>query len=103
MLRSTLALVASLALTSAVRAADLPTGTWAANIDGTKGELIIKETKNGKVTGSLLGTDFNGTWDGKTALAFEIFGASYEALLVSEPAEPGKTKYTLAGTQTKQS
>lgn len=98
MTRVALALVASLALSAAVRAADLPTGTWAANLDGNKGELVIKEVKDGKVTGSFLGTDFSGTWEGKV-LTFKNGKDVYEAHLVSEPGEKGLTKYTLTGTK----
>lgn len=99
MIRFALALCVSLALAVAVRAADLPTGTWAANVDGNKGDLVIKQVKDGKVTGSLLGTDVTGTWNGK-ALVFAIGELRYEAHLVSEPGENGKTKYTLTGTRT---
>lgn len=98
MLRFLLALSASVALVVSSQAADLPTGTWAANVDGTKGDLVIKEVKDGKVAGVLLGTDFTGTWDGKT-LAFGSGELRYEAHLVSEPAEGEKTKYTLTGTR----
>jgi hypothetical protein len=98
MLRFLFALVASLSLAVAARAADLPTGTWAANVDDNKGELVIKEVKAGKVTGTLFGTDFSGSLNGKE-LTFEIGKDSYEARLVSEPAEGGKTKYTLTGTR----
>ena len=98
MIRYTLALVASLALTVAVRAADLPTGTWAVNVDGNKGDLVIKEVKAGQVTGVMLGTDFTGTWREKT-LTFTIGELRYEAQLVSEPGDAGKTKYTLTGTR----
>jgi hypothetical protein len=98
MIRAALALVISLALAVAVRATDLPTGTWAANMDGNKGDLVIKSAKDGKATGSLLGTDFDGTWDGK-ALTFRIGKDVYEAHLVSEPGEKGQTKYTLTGTR----
>ena len=98
MIRVALALVASLALSVAVRGADLPTGTWAANIDGNKGDLVIKEVKDGKVTGILLGTDFTGGWNGKT-LVFASGELRYEAHLVSEPGEKGQTKYTLTGTR----
>src|SRR5687767_5852134 len=98
MIRVALALVASLAFAVAVRGADLPTGTWAANVDGNKGDLVIKETKDGKVTGILLGTDFTGAWREKT-LTFELDGKRYEAHLVAEPGEKGQTKYTLTGTR----
>lgn len=98
MLRSLLSLAALAALASASLAADLPAGTWAVNVDGNKGDLLIKEVKDGKVAGILLGTDFNGTWNGKT-LAFTSGEMRYEAHLVSEPAEKDKTKYTLAGTR----
>lgn len=98
MIRVALALVASLAFAVAVRAADLPAGTWAANVDGNKGDLVIKEVKDGKVTGVLLGTDFTGYWREKT-LTFELGGLRYEAQLVSEPADKGQTKYTLTGTR----
>ena len=60
--RRDLALFVSFGLTVAVRAADLPTGSWAVNVDGNKGDLVIKEVKDGKVTGVLLGTDFTATW-----------------------------------------
>ena len=99
MLRFILALAASVALLPAVRAADLPTGTWAVNVDGSKGDLVIKEVKDGKVTGILLGTDFTGGWNGKT-LVFASGELRYEAHLVSEPGEKGQTKYTLTGTRT---
>jgi hypothetical protein len=98
MIRVALALVASFALAGLVRAADLPTGTWAANVDGNKGNLVIKEVKGGQVTGVLLGTDFTGTWRDKT-LVFELDGKRYEAQLVTEPGEKEQTKYTLTGTR----
>lgn len=98
MIRLALALVASLALAVTVRAADLPAGTWAANIDGDKGELVIKDVKDGKVAGTLLGTDFTGSWREKT-LTFDLGGKHYEAHLVAEPGEKGQTKYTLTGTR----
>ena len=98
MTRFALALVLPLALVNSVRAVDPPTGTWAANADGTKGDFIIKEIKDGKVTGSMLGTDFTGTWNGK-ALAFTIGTSTYEAHLVTEPGEKDQTKYTLTGTR----
>ncbi|HEY1189205.1 MAG TPA: hypothetical protein VGE74_16250 [Gemmata sp.] len=96
--RSLFALGAVLGFALAGRAVDLPAGTWAANVDGEKGEFVVKEIKDGKVTGSLLGADFTGTWDGK-ALAFQRDRDLYEAHLVSEPSEKGKTKYTLTGTR----
>jgi hypothetical protein len=100
MTRFALALVVSLALTVGARAADLPTGTWAVNVDGNKGDLVIKEVKDGRtVTGVLLGTDFTGGWNGKT-LVFAVNELRYEAHLVTEPDENGKTKYTLTGTRT---
>ncbi len=99
--RLALALVASLALTSAVRAADLPAGTWAANIDGTKGDLVVKDVKDGKFAGVLLGTDVAGTWNGKT-ITFLSGKDTYEAHLVSEPGEKGQTKYTLTGMRSQQ-
>jgi hypothetical protein len=95
MLRTALVALA-LAVAPAVRAADLPTGTWAVNVDGNKGDLVIKEVKGGKVTGVLIDTDFTGTWNGKE-LKFLIGDHTYEAQLVSEPGEKGKTKYTLTG------
>ena len=98
MTRFALALVASLAVAFGARAADLPTGTWAANFDGTTGDLVIKEVKDRKVTGVMLGTDFTGTWDGKT-LTIRNGMVTYEAQLVSEPGDKGKTKYTLTGTR----
>lgn len=98
MIRVALAIAASLALSVAVRAADLPTGTWAVNVDGDKGDLVIKEVKDGKVSGVLLNTDFAGTWDGKE-LKFQNGKDIYEAQLVSEPGEKGLTKYTLTGTR----
>ena len=98
MLRTALALVASFTLTVAARAADLPAGTWAANVDGKKGEFVIKDIKEGKFTGVLLNTEVTGTWDGK-ALAFQKGTDTYEAHLVSEPGEKGQTKYTLTGTR----
>src|SRR5215208_5593313 len=101
MIRFALALVASLALTVAARAADLPTGTWAVNVDGNKGDLVVKEVKAGQVTGVMLGTDFTGTWREKT-LMFTVGEFRYEAQLVSEPGDAGKTKYTLTGTRVEQ-
>lgn len=98
MIRFALALVASLALTVAVRAADLPTGTWAVNVDGNKGDLVISAVKEGKVSGSLLNTDITGTWNGKE-LRFESGNFTFEAQLVSEPGENGKVKYTLTGSR----
>lgn len=97
--RLVLALAAVLGFALAVRAADLPPGTWAANVDGEKGDFVVTQVKDGKVTGSLLGTDFAGTWDGKTFL-FKKGNDTYEAHLVSEPGEKGKVKYTLTGTRT---
>lgn len=93
-----LALVLALAFATSAVAADLPTGTWAANLDGTKCELTISAVKDGKVTGVFNGTDFTGTWNGK-ALAFESGGALHEAHLIAEDAEKGKVKYTLTGTR----
>ncbi len=98
MIRFALALALPLALVTATHAADLPTGTWAANADGTKGDFIIKEIKDGKVTGSMLGTDFTGAWNGKV-LTFVIGTSTYEVHLVTEPGEKGQTKYTLTGTR----
>src|SRR5436309_2271633 len=70
MTRFALALAASLALTVAARAADLPAGTWAANVDGNKGDLVIKEVKDEKVvTGSLLGVEVRGRVEGPPAHA----------------------------------
>ena len=85
MTRFALALVASFALAATVRAADLPAGTWAANIDGTKGDFVVKEVKAGTVTGSLLDTDITGTWDGKT-LSFKK-GAENWYLTAEEACE----------------
>jgi hypothetical protein len=99
--RFALALVVALSLTVAAGAADLPTGTWAANVDGNKGDLVIKEVKAGQVTGVLLGTDFTTSgWNGKT-LVFAVGEPllRYEAHLITEPGEKGKTKYTLTGTR----
>jgi hypothetical protein len=97
MIRFALALATSLALSVAVRAADLPTGTWAVNINGTKGELVITAvSKDGKVTGKLLGADFTGTWK-DDALTVRDPVATLEGCLVAEPAEKGKVKYTLTG------
>jgi len=98
MTRVALALAASLALTVAANATDLPTGTWAVNVDDNKGDLVIKGVKDGKVTGVLLGTDFTGTWNGKE-LRFESGGHVFDAQLVREPGEKGLTKYTLTGTR----
>lgn len=98
MIRFFFALVVSLMLTVAVRAAELPTGKWAVNIDGEKGDLVIKDVQDGKVTGSLLGTGFTGTWSNKT-LTFELEGKHYEAHLVTEPGEKDIAKYTLTGTR----
>ena len=101
MIRFALALVASLALAAAARAADLPAGTWAANVDGNKGDLVVKDVKDGKFTGVLLGTDVTGTWNGKT-VTFLSGKETYEAHLVSEPGEKGQTKYTLTGMRSQQ-
>jgi hypothetical protein len=101
MRRAALALVASLALSAAVRAADLPVGTWAVNIDGKKGDLLITQIKDGKATGALLGTDFAGSWNGKE-LKFQSGDYTFEAQLVSEPGDDGKTKYTLTGSRLKE-
>lgn len=98
MTRFAFALIASLAPAVIGRAADLPAGTWAANIDGAKGDLVIKEVKDGKVTGELFETNFTGKWNGKL-LEFKTGGDSYEAHLVSEPGEKAKAKYTLTGTR----
>ncbi len=98
MLRFSLALVALLALAVAARAADPPAGTWVVNVDGARGELVIKDVKGGTVAGTLFETDFTGTWNGKL-LAFKAGDASYEAHLVSEPGEKDKAKYTLTGTR----
>lgn len=99
--RSVFALVAVLGFALAVRSADLPPGTWAVNVDGQKGDLVVTQVKDGKVTGSLLGTDFAGTWDGK-ALTFPSGKDTYEAHLVTEPGEKGKVKYTLTGLRSQQ-
>ena len=96
--RIALALMTSLAFASAARAADLPAGTWAANVDGNKGDFVIKDIKDGKFAGVLLNADVSGTWDGKV-LTFHTGGHDYEAQLVSEPGEKGQTKYTLTGTR----
>lgn len=95
MTRFALTLLA-LGFATAARAADLPTGTWAVNVDDNKGDLVIKDVKDGKVTGILLGTDFTGTWNGKE-LRFESGGHTFDAQLVREPGEKGLTKYTLTG------
>lgn len=87
-----------LATATSAAAADLPTGTWAANLDGTKCEFTISAVKDGKVTGVFNGTDFTGTWNGK-ALAFNSGGAVFEGHLLAEDAEKGKVKYTLTGTR----
>jgi hypothetical protein len=50
------------------------------------------------VTGSMLGTDFTGTWNGKV-LVFAVGTSTYEAHLVTEPGEKDQTKYTLTGTR----
>lgn|SRR5262245_26391348 len=95
-----LAAVALVASAVSLRAADLPTGTWAANVNDTKSELIITEVKDGKVKGVLAGTDFAGVWNAKTkTLTFTIGNDQYEGHLVSEAAEKGKTKCTLTGTR----
>jgi hypothetical protein len=99
MTRVALALIATLAFVAAARAADLPTGTWAANVDGDTGELVIKSVKDGKVTGVLLGTDFTGTWDGKE-LRFTSGKYTFDAQLVREPGDKGLTKFTLTGGRT---
>jgi hypothetical protein len=89
-----------LALGASARAADLPTGTWSVNVNGTKGELVIAEVgKDGKVKAKLLGTDVTGTWKGGV-LRLNETAAVLEGRLVSEPGEKGKTKYTLTGTRT---
>jgi hypothetical protein len=93
-----LAFVLALAFATSTAAADLPTGTWAANLDGTKCELAIHSVKDGKVAGVFNGTDFTGAWNGK-ALTFESGGALHEAHLIAEDAEKGKVKYTLTGTR----
>ena len=103
------ALVASLTLTIATYAADLPTGKWAANVAGGKGELVITEVgKDGAVKATLFGNVITGTWR-KDVLTLSVPStdeakarkvATLEARLVSEPAENGKIKYTLAGTKT---
>lgn len=101
MTRFAFALVFSFAVVAGVRAADLPAGTWSVNVDGKKGELVIAAVaKDGKVTAKLLGEDVVGKWNGET-LTFQAdnFRAVFEAYLVSEPAEKGKTKYTLTGTR----
>ncbi len=94
--RFALALVVSFAFAVAVRAADLPVGTWAANVDGEKGDFVVKEVKEGKFAGVLLGTDVSGSWNGKT-VTFLLGKDTYEAHLVAEPGEKGQTKYTLTG------
>ena len=96
--RSVFALAVALGFGFTVRAADLPTGTWAVNIDGTKGDFVVTQAKDGKFSGALLGTDVSGTWNGKT-LAFAKGKEAFEAHLVSEPGEKGKVKYTLTGTR----
>jgi len=98
MIRFALALAVSFVVPVAVRAADLPIGSWTANVNSNKGELVIKTVKDKKVAGTLLGTDFTGTWDGKV-LTFQLDGDTYEAQLVSELGEKGKTKFTLTGTR----
>jgi hypothetical protein len=101
------AFVALLVLAAPVaRATDLPTGTWSVNVDGKKGELVIKqvgEDKNVKLT--LFGVECDGTWDGGVLTFRDVHRseggtADYDARLVSEPAEKGQTKYTLVGTRT---
>src|SRR5262245_18839789 len=86
-------------LTASAGAADLPIGTWAANTDGTKCDLVIKEvTEGGTVKGTLAGAEFVGKWNGRSlTFAFDNV-ASYEGHLITEPAENGQTKYTLTGT-----
>ncbi|MBY0461166.1 MAG: hypothetical protein K2V38_27910 [Gemmataceae bacterium] len=98
MFRRTLAVLAVFALAGGLSAADLPAGTWAVNVDGEKGALVITDVKDGKFAGSLLGTDVTGTWNGKT-LTFQKGQDTYEAFLVSEPGDKGKVKYTLTGTK----
>jgi hypothetical protein len=102
-----LAFVAVLLLAAPVAsAADLPTGTWSVNVNGKKGELVIKkvgEDKTVKLT--LLGVDCDGAWDGGVLTFRDVHRseggtAEYDARLVSEPAEKGQTKYTLVGTRT---
>ena len=98
-----LAFVAVLVLAAQLaRAADLPTGTWAVNVDGKKGELVIKEVREDKtVKLTLFGTESVGTWeDGIMTFHSDGLTAVYDAHLVSEPAEKGQTKYTLTGTRT---
>ncbi|QJW94424.1 hypothetical protein [Frigoriglobus tundricola] len=89
-------LLASFGLVVTGHAADLPAGTWAVNVDGAKGELVIKDVKAGKVTGTLFDTEFTGTWNGKV-LVFKSGDDGYEAHLVSEPGEKERAKYTLTG------
>lgn len=101
MLRTSLALVVFLALATAARAADLPVGTWAVNVDGNKGDFTVKEVKDGKFAGVLLNADVSGTWDGKT-ITFLSGKDTYEAHLVAEPADAGKVKYTLTGMRSQQ-
>lgn len=101
MLRNALAILVIAVSVSAARAADLPTGTWAVNVDGNKGDFTVKEVKDGKFTGVLLGTDVSGTWDGKT-ISFQSGKDIYEAHLVREPADAGKVKYTLTGMRSQQ-
>jgi hypothetical protein len=95
MLRSALVVLA-LVVAPAARAADLPTGTWTVNAGSTKGDLVITEVKNTKVKAKLLGTEVVGTWDGEK-LTLNQGPFIHEAYLLTEPAEKGKTKYTLAG------
>jgi hypothetical protein len=100
MIRFLVALVASLSLTVAARAAELPTGTWAVNSGGTKGNLIITEVgKDGKVKAKFLGAEVTGIWK-KDVLTLNEVAGLVEARLVSEPAGKGKIKYTLTGTRT---
>lgn len=99
MTRVALAIAAVLSFAVAARAADLPAGTWAVNVDGDTGEFVVKQVKDGKVTGALLGTDFTGTWDGKE-LRFTSGNHTFDAQLVREAGDKGLTKYTLTGART---
>jgi hypothetical protein len=101
--RSALAVVVLVLSVAVARAAELPAGTWAVNVDGKKGKLVIGEVgKDRKVKLSLNGTDLVGVWENDTLTFNDGDGASFEAHLVSEQLPKGgkdRLKYTLTGTR----
>jgi hypothetical protein len=99
--RFALGLASLFVLAALASAADLPTGTWAVNLDNQKGEFTVSAVKDGKFTGVFLGTDVSGTWDGKQ-LAFLKAGETFEAFLLNEPGDKGKVKYTLTGVRSRE-